>query len=120
VVGWDGFKDVQLLVNGDSLVAPPIDMSVGESHRLRFINIGMADPAYFTIKRDSSLADWTPIAKDGADLPPSQRGARKAKLLIDVGQTYDFEFRPLGVGEYVLSTPTGPKDRKWVRRIIVR
>ena len=120
IVGWDGSKDVQLLVNGDSLISPPIQMRVGERHRLRFINIGMADPAYFTIKRDTTLADWTPIAKDGADLPLPQRDARKAKLLIDVGQTYDFEFTPTAAGEYVLSTPTGPKDRKWVRQLIVR
>lgn len=120
IVGWDGYKDVQLLVNGDSLMSKPIEMRAGETHRFRFINIGMADPAYFTIKRDTTLAEWRAIAKDGAELPLAQRVTRKAELLIDVGQTYDFEFKPAAAGEYVLSTPTGAKDRRWARRIIVR
>jgi FtsP/CotA-like multicopper oxidase with cupredoxin domain len=120
IVGWDADKEVQLLVNGDSLTTAPIAMRVGEKHRFRFINIGMAEPAWFTIKRDTTVMQWTPLAKDGADLPASQRAPRKASLVLDVGQTYDAEFTPAAAGEYVLSTPTDFNGRRWSRRIVVR
>ncbi len=120
IIGWDDVEKPHLLINGDSLVSPPIEMGVGETHRFRFINIGAAVPGQFTIKRDSTLAEWRPVAKDGAELPRAQRVVRTAQLVIDVGQTYDFEFTPTTAGEYVLSTPADPKGTPWVRRIIVR
>lgn len=121
IVGWDSFMDrMHLLVNGDSTSSPPIEMRVGETHRMRFINIGAADYAQFTIMRDSTPAQWRAIAKDGADLPRSQRRVSKAELLIDVGETYDFAFAAPSVGEWILSTPTGPNGARWSRRIVVR
>lgn len=121
IVGWDSFTDrMHLLVNGDSTSSPPIEMRVGETHRMRFINIGAADYAQFTIMRDSTPAQWRAIAKDGADLPPSQRKVSQAELLIDVGETYDFAFTAPSAGEWILSTPTGPNGARWSRRIVVR
>ena len=35
-----------------------------------------------------------PLAKDGADLPQSQRRSREARQLVTVGETYDFEIQP--------------------------
>jgi FtsP/CotA-like multicopper oxidase with cupredoxin domain len=121
IVGWDSAEElVHLLVNGDSVTSPPIEMRVGETHRLRFINIGAAEAARFTIKRDSTLAEWLPVAKDGADLPAAQRVATQARVAVDVGETYDFEFTPAAAGEYVLSTPVDPKGGVWTRRLVVR
>lgn len=121
IVGWDSFTgDMHLLVNGDSVSSPPIEMRVGDTHRLRFINIGAADYAQFTLMRDSTLAEWRAIAKDGADLPLTQRKVSKAKLLIDVGETYDFAFTAPSAGEWILSTPTAPNGARWSRRIVVR
>jgi FtsP/CotA-like multicopper oxidase with cupredoxin domain len=121
VVGWDGEDStVHLLVNGDSTWSSPIEMHVGESHRLRFINIGAAAQAFFTLRRDSTLSTWRALAKDGADLPAAQATVRPAKVLIDIGETYDFEFTPAQAGEYMLSTPVAPKGAMWKRRIIVR
>lgn len=121
IVGWDSFKErTHQLVNGDSVSSPPIEMRVGQTHRMRFINIGAAAFAQFTIMRDSTLAEWRAIAKDGADLPPSQRKVSKAEVLIDVGETYDFAFTAPSAGEWILSTPTGPSGARWSRRIIVR
>jgi hypothetical protein len=37
---------------------------------------------------------WRAVAKDGADLPPSQAKARPASQPISVGETYDFEYEP--------------------------
>lgn len=121
IVGWDaGATSMQLLINGDSITSPPILMRRGETHRFRFINIGAAGPAIFSIKRDSTLLEWRPVAKDGADLQPAQRVLKKALVGLDVGETYDFEFTGVEAGEYVLSTPTATKDRTWTRKIIVR
>jgi FtsP/CotA-like multicopper oxidase with cupredoxin domain len=121
VAGWDGEDTtVHLLVNGDSTWSSPLEMHVGETHRLRFINIGAAAQAFFTLRRDSTLSTWRALAKDGADLPASQATVRPAKVLIDIGETYDFEFTPAQAGEYVLSTPVAPKGAMWKRRIIVR
>ena len=121
VVGWDG-KDanVHLLVNGDSLSSPPIGMRVGETHRFRFVNIGAAAKADFTIRRGKDLVTWRAVAKDGADLPREQAIVRKAELLIDVGETYDFEFTPDRAGDYTLSTPVAAKGVTWTRHIRVR
>lgn len=121
VVGWDGEDNaVHLLVNGDSVSSPPIEMHVGESHRLRFVNIGAAVQAFFRLKRDTTLTEWRAVAKDGADLPSTQAVMRPAKVAIDIGETYDFEFTPTHAGEYTLSTPVGPKGARWTGRIIVR
>ncbi|HYV97177.1 MAG TPA: multicopper oxidase domain-containing protein [Gemmatimonadaceae bacterium] len=120
VVGWDGDSNkVHLLINGDSLSSPPLRIKLGETHRFRFINIGAAGDAYFTLKRDTTLAEWHALAKDGADLPESQRTVRKAALDINVGETYDFAFTPTSRGQYLLSAPTGKRPVHWERRIIV-
>jgi FtsP/CotA-like multicopper oxidase with cupredoxin domain len=122
VLGWDSSKNstVHFLVNGDSVTSPPIEMAVGETHRLRFINIGAAGRLPLSLKRDTTFAQWLPVAKDGADLPPAQRVAKRALQLVDVGETYDFEFSPTAPGEYVLSSPVDPKGGTWKRKIIVR
>ncbi|MBK8647029.1 MAG: multicopper oxidase domain-containing protein [Gemmatimonadetes bacterium] len=121
IVGWDSYRDqMRLLVNGDSAHSPAIEMRVGDTHRLRFINIGAAEAAQFTLTRDSVLAEWRPIAKDGADLPASQRAVRKADVLVDVGETYDFAFTAPSAGEWILSLPTGGNGARWSRRIVVR
>ena len=124
VSGWDWDVDgaPHALVNGDSVSSAAIEMHVGETHRFRFVNIGPADPLVFSLRRDTTLATWRAVAKDGADLPRAQATERAARLFIDVGETYDFEFTPKRAGEYVLSTPVTPGDLTaavWSRRIIV-
>jgi FtsP/CotA-like multicopper oxidase with cupredoxin domain len=126
VSGWDWDIDKgppHALVNGDSMSSAAIEMRVGETHRFRFVNIGLADPMVYSLRRDTTLATWRALAKDGADLPRGQATERAARLFIDVGETYDFEFTPRRAGEYVLSTPVtpeGPKGPLWSRSIIVR
>jgi FtsP/CotA-like multicopper oxidase with cupredoxin domain len=127
VSGWDGYDETgatfNVIVNGDSLSSPPLEMRVGETHRFRFVNIGPATPQLYTLRRDSTLVEWRAIAKDGANLPASQATVGPAQLLIDVGETYDFHFKPTQPGELTLSTPVtpaGPKGPLWTRRIIVR
>lgn len=119
-VGWDLGNDLHLLVNGDSVSSPPIEMRVGATHRFRFINIGAADLAEFSLRQDSTIMQWRVLAKDGATVQPAQRVLRPAQVTIDVGETYDFEFTPTRAGEYILSTPTGPTGATWHRKLIVR
>lgn len=120
ILGWDSAEDsAQALVNGDSVRGPPIAMRVGEAHRFRFINIGPAEAFAFTIRRDSALAEWVPLAKDGATLPAALRAAQPARVRVDVGETYDFTFTPRAPGEYVLSTVTTPTGRLWRRVLVV-
>ena len=120
VVGWDGLEG-NLLFNGDSVASPPIEMRTGEPHRFRFVNIGAAGPAIISLNRDSTVAEWRALAKDGADLPADQARVRKARLFIVAGETYDFEFTPPQAGEYLLWAPTtrDPKGPRWSRRIVV-
>lgn len=48
--------------------------------------------------RDTLIASWVPLAKDGADLPASARQPRAARQVISMGETYDFTFTPPAAG----------------------
>jgi len=47
----------------------------------------------------SSPVRWRAVAKDGEDLPPAQAIEQEARLVIAVGETYDFEFEPATKGD---------------------
>jgi FtsP/CotA-like multicopper oxidase with cupredoxin domain len=123
VFGWDGFGEpAQMLVNGDSAV-PPKELAAGVTHRLRFVNIGPAPYVRVALRRDTSLVRWRAVAKDGADLPPAAATDRPAVVMLNVGETYDFEFDAREPGEYVLQmnqlNRAGPPIRR-PQRLIVR
>jgi FtsP/CotA-like multicopper oxidase with cupredoxin domain len=81
---------------------PPLLITPGSRHRFRIINIMPNNTLTVTLRGESGLAQWRPVAKDGADLPPNQTGTRSATLSIGVGETYDFEFEPPASGEFRL------------------
>jgi manganese oxidase len=123
VFGWDGpHEPAQMLVNGDSVLAPK-ELAAGVKHRLRFVNIGPAPYVRVTLMRDTSLVRWRAVAKDGADLAPGQATERPAVVMLNVGETYDFEFDAREPGEYVLAmnqlNRVGPPGRR-PQRLIVR
>jgi manganese oxidase len=102
----------------NGLASPaPIRMRAGVPNRLRLINITANNVALTALLiRQFDLIDWTPVAKDGANLPPAQTQSRPARQLVSVGETYDFEIRPdrsaplwleirRGSGEWVLQAP---------------
>lgn len=93
------------LVNG-SPTPPPMELRAGTTYRLRFININPDWRVIFSLMSDSALAPWRPVAKDGADLPASQRRERPAYLLTGPGETADFEFTPTSPGEFRLEVKT--------------
>lgn len=92
-------------VNGER-EPEPVDLVAGRTYRFRMINIHPEWRVQFTIGSDTSVATWRPVAKDGADLPESQRKPQAAFLLTGPGETADFEFTPIEPGTLVLSIRT--------------
>jgi hypothetical protein len=43
---------------------------------------------------DSSTFQWTPVAKDGADLTPAQSTPRASTVFMGAGETADFLYTP--------------------------
>ena len=122
VSSWDGFdgSENHLLVNGDSVLAP-MTWRAGSKHRIRLAVIGPAGRLRTTLTRDSVVMKWTPVAKDGADLPPAQRIERPAELRnMESGETADFEFTPPRRGEYLLTLFLSDSKAPMTQRIVVR
>jgi hypothetical protein len=95
-----------------------MELRVGTTYRLRFININPDWRVIFSLMSDSALATWRPVAKDGADLPASQQRARAAYLLTGPGETADFEFTPSARGDLRLEVKTMLTG--WIIPIVVR
>ncbi len=97
------------LVNGRRFPAP-LRLAVGETHRLRIVTIHPDWRVSYSLRTDSSVAQWRPIAKDGADLPQTVATLRPAHVEMGPGQTADFEFSPTQPGVWrleVKSVETG-------------
>jgi len=114
LAGRDG-EDGRVLLNGDSLPASAT-WADGTTHRFRLINIMPFGRVTWRLFRGDSLATWRPIARDGADLPASQRLLGAAASVIDAGETADFEFLAPGPGSYTLEI--GPPDKPLVAQVI--
>ena len=99
VIGLEGkyrtIPNEPFAVNGES-DPRPLELKAGMPHRLRVINI-TGDGVNLTMQLLSGHdpTRWTLLAKDGAEVPSSQRNARPARQIITVGETYDFELTPM-------------------------
>ena len=83
-----------LLVNGDPQ-PDTVELHIGTSYRLRFINITVAQAELRVRLTNKGVpARWKVIAKDGADLPSAQLRVSTADIGVSVGETYDVEYRP--------------------------
>ncbi|MFN2602835.1 MAG: multicopper oxidase domain-containing protein [Gemmatimonadaceae bacterium] len=119
VAGWDGPADPpHIVINGDTAGAP-IEIKSGVANRFRFVNIGPAQRLFYAIRRDTTVQTWRPVAKDGADLPPSAAVAQPASKRLGVGETFDAEFIAPEPGEYRLTIGMPLKQMTYSRRIIV-
>jgi FtsP/CotA-like multicopper oxidase with cupredoxin domain len=105
------------LVNG-SADPPPLDLEVGRTYRFRLIHMNPDWRVIFSLTSDSALARWRPVAKDGADLPVSQRKVGPAWLLTGPGETADFEFTPRTRGHLRLEVKTLLPG--WIVPVVVR
>ena len=84
-------------------------LRAGQKYRVRlialqnefpYINVGLTAPldSSFAAAPDEQLLQWTPVAKDGAELAARYRVPRRALQRMSMGETYDFEFVPARAG----------------------
>ena len=74
----------------------------GDAHRLRLINIGPAGNGSIKVEKDGKVVPIRGLAKDGADFPEWQRQMMEKSPRVFVGETADFEFKPMEPGNYAL------------------
>lgn len=80
-----------------------VTIAAGVPNRFRFINMTTFHPDLIvSLASASGTATWTPIARDGADIPSQYRTARTAVQTITIGQTRDYTFTAPAPGEYRL------------------
>ena len=72
-------------------------MRAGVPNRLRLINITANNVGLTaSLMSEFETVQWKLVAKDGAEVTAAQKTVRLARQLVSVGETYDFEFTPLG------------------------
>jgi manganese oxidase len=108
-----------MLINGAS-EPRPLQWRAGVSYRLRLIDIGANNNMKVTLSKNGAPVQWTPVAKDGADLPPAQMNALPASFIIAPGETYDFRFRPEEDGDFTLSAEIAVFEEKLTQDIHVK
>lgn len=90
-----------LLVNG-RINPKPLRMTAGERNRIRLVSIHADMILYFRFGTDTTVARWTPLARDGADLPPALRAPKSALASMGPGETADYYFTPPRAGRMML------------------
>ncbi len=85
----------------------PLTLKAGTRYRFRLMNITMGGPGLtFWLRRGGTPARWTPLAKDGYDLPPWQAAPSRAEQLVSIGETYDFGVTAADTGAATLELRT--------------
>lgn len=95
-----------LLVNGRTNPRP-IQMTVGETNRIRLVSIHADEILHFRFASDTQVVRWRPLARDGADLPIALRAAKSALLEMGPGETADFTYLPTRPGKLMLEVWIG-------------
>jgi FtsP/CotA-like multicopper oxidase with cupredoxin domain len=84
------------------------EFRVGTTYRLRFMNITLdRGGTRARLVRDGHPVRWTPIAKDGFDLPEHQRRPVFADHPVVVGETADYRYTPRQPGEMRVELRSG-------------
>ena len=94
----------QPVVNGRA-EPEAMEFSGGTTYRLRFMHISPDDEKRVSLLRAGASVEWTPVAKDGADLPRGLQVATSAEFRPHVGETFDFLWTP-EAGDYTLRVHT--------------
>jgi FtsP/CotA-like multicopper oxidase with cupredoxin domain len=82
---------------------PAITIVAGVPNRFRLINMTTFHPdVVVSLASANATATWTPVARDGADIPAPCRTARTAVQTLTIGQTRDYLFTAARPGEYRL------------------
>jgi manganese oxidase len=121
-----GASVVPIVINGSANPDTTV-LRVGKRYKMRIVGMATGFPnATFilTARADSSLANladslvlqWSPVAKDGFDLPQQARAPRLARQIVSIGETYDYEITPERVGNLRLEVrQAGPRGRLLAR-----
>lgn len=97
ILGGNGPGARGARINGRE-VADTVRMTVGETYRIRLIEIIPDWTIRLAMMRDDSVVHWRALAKDGAELPPRAQVMQSASFITGPGQTMDFEYRPIAAG----------------------
>lgn len=81
----------------------PMELKAGTTYRFRVINIRAEWLAYIKLTDGEEAVMWRAVARDGADLPESQRKMVPAEVRFGPGQIFDYELTPQKAGELKLS-----------------
>jgi FtsP/CotA-like multicopper oxidase with cupredoxin domain len=121
MVGWKTSEPRSLEdfgLNGTTQ-QPTQNVRVGESHRLRLINIQPAGDIKIRMEMDSIPFPIKSIAKDGTDFPLIQQAYLKESAFFGVGETADFEFKPMKAGIYNLKVIIIEGQMFWTQKWVV-
>jgi FtsP/CotA-like multicopper oxidase with cupredoxin domain len=125
-------SDTPAEINGQ-LKPDTVVLRAGKTARLRFINLSAHHNTLRAMVRLETLGSrspggaaatvqqWSPVAKDGADLPASGRVERAARQVVSVGETYDFAYTPQRPGtlRLIITSAPGPLQHGFGRPLIV-
>ena len=89
------------IINGRSAPAA-LEMRAGVTHRIRVIGIMAVTNRRVRLLDDTTVVSWKLLAKDGQDLPASQRLVTPAAARLGPGETLDVAFTPSHLGHYTL------------------
>jgi hypothetical protein len=112
--GWDPARDHVLQLSSNELDGAPIlngkrdadtlTWRVGEKHRLRLMNVTLANAGvrFRLVGPNGGTGRWVALAEDGRDLPRPLRVLDRADVNVTIGRTKDFGFMPTRPGEHRL------------------
>jgi FtsP/CotA-like multicopper oxidase with cupredoxin domain len=81
------------------LAPPPVAMTAGIPQRLRIAVLTLSGQNLVASLVDGQrVVEWTPLAKDGRDLPARLRRNREATTALTIGETRDFQVVPTHPG----------------------
>jgi FtsP/CotA-like multicopper oxidase with cupredoxin domain len=93
-------------------------LTVGESYRIRLIDIIEDWTIRVAMLREDSTVHWRALAKDGMELPPHAQVMRAATMITGPGQTMDFEYRPNAPG--LLRLEVQQRTGAWKTQLPIR
>ena len=116
------------VTNPDTIV-----LRVGRPARFRLMSLALINPnatvtmtsrpdSLFELRGavDTMLVRWTPVAKDGAGLPPAARNPRVARQIVSMGETYDYSYTPAARGQLRIEVRGAGRRGPLLARVPVR
>jgi FtsP/CotA-like multicopper oxidase with cupredoxin domain len=118
MIGWNTPAPTSmdaLDINGWKEI-PVQKATVGETHKVRVVNIAPAGNVRVSVLKDSTAYPIKFVAKDGATIRESQQKQIEESQRFGVGEAADFHFTPREPGTYKLNFRFGrsSKQQTWI------